>query len=425
MRKNWLWYQFFRYPLVGLGLTIFYKKIEVTGRENLPKKKPVLFVVNHQNSFLDAILIVTRIRQFIYFLTRAQAFNPPIMNWFLRSLNMLPVYRVRDGLSSVAKNKEVFEECIRYMKRNDAILIFPEANHDLKRRIRPLSKGFTRIAFDAEVKENWEMGLHVVPVGLNYEEHRYSNRKMRIVFGEPIVMKKYEEIFKQDEREATNQLKAEVSERMKKAVRHVENADHYPLHDITLVQLEKDADEFIDPIKVNQKVAKVEEYLTPEKVETATMVQDFAKKHDINIKSITGRKKSIFWMILLSPLYLFALINGILPYAFTKNFINKNIKDPAFDASIKVVFGLFLFPIFWGIVALILWLVGIPGIWILSYLGLSFLTARLFKKAQVVIQERMDKNHRESIRQKYPEDYTNFTNGLKELNEFRAKVLAK
>ena len=425
MRKNWLWYQFFRYPLVGFGLTLFYKKIEVAGRENLPKNKPVLLVVNHQNSFMDAILIVTRIRPFIYFLTRAQAFNPPIMNWFLRSLNMLPVYRVRDGLSSVTKNKEVFEECVRYMKRNDAILIFPEANHDLKRRIRPLSKGFTRIAFDAEVTENWEMGLHIIPVGLNYEEHRKARRKMRMVFGEPIVMKKYETLFKEDERNATNLLKEEVAERMKTTVMHVENDEHYPVHDLALVQLEQNPDEFINPEKVNAKVAKVEEKLTPEIVEKATNAKAFAEKRGIDIKAMNGRKKPLFWMILLFPLFLFAWLNNILPYRFTKNFIKKNIKDPAFDASIKVVFGIFVFPTVWLLTALIIWLIGMPGWWVVGYLGLSVVTSTMFKTSNALFEERAVKKHLEQIKQKYPEDYSNFTNALQDLNEFRAEVLAK
>ena len=423
MRKNWLWYQFFRYPFVGFGLTLFFKKIHVSGRGNLPNNKPVLFVVNHQNSFLDAILIVTRIRQFIYFLTRAQAFNPPIMNWFLRSLNLLPVYRVRDGLSSVAKNKQVFDECVQYMRRNDAILIFPEANHDLKRRIRPLSKGFTRIAFDAEVQENWTMGLQVIPVGLNYEEHRFSGRKMRIQFGEPIAMKKYEAIFKQDEREATNKLKAEVSEKMKTTVMHVENLDHYPVHDIVLVQLEKDGEAYINPEKVNANVAKIEAQITPKLVETATNVYDFAAKHGINIKSIRGRKEPQFWFIEFFPLFILAWLNGILPYMFTKNFIEKNIKDPAYDASIKVIFGLFLYPIFWGLVALALWLVGVSSWWILGYLGFSVLTCTMAHRVQFFFTMRKERKHREAIREKYPEDYTNFTKGLQELNEFRQQVL--
>lgn len=240
MRKNWLWYQFFRFPLVKSGLYFFYKKIIIEGKEHIPRNKPILFVPNHQNSFMDAFLVVVHTKPFTYFLTRAQAFNPPLLAKFLRSLNMLPVYRVRDGLSSVTKNNAIFDECIQYLKRNDAILIFPEANHDLKRRIRPLSKGFTRIAFDAEVQENWNMDLQIIPVGLNYTEHQRSRNAVKVVFGEPILMKQFQELYEKDERAAANALKKQVSDEMKKLVMHVPNLDHYPLSKIILDDLEDD-----------------------------------------------------------------------------------------------------------------------------------------------------------------------------------------
>ncbi|MDZ7807651.1 MAG: 1-acyl-sn-glycerol-3-phosphate acyltransferase [Gracilimonas sp.] len=125
----------------------------------------------------------------IYFLTRAQAFKPDIVGKFLWSINMMPVYRVRDGFSSIQKNNEIFDKCISYLKNKDTILIFAEANHNLKRRIRPLSKGFTRIAFDAEEKYNWHLDLQIVPVGVNYTRHRKAGNTVQVNYGKAIPSK--------------------------------------------------------------------------------------------------------------------------------------------------------------------------------------------------------------------------------------------
>ena len=141
MRKNYLWYNFWRYIVVKIGLLLFYKNIKIIGKENLPKGKPILITPNHQNALIDALLIESYVPGTLFALTRSDAFSTKFISWFLRSLNMLPVYRVRDGLSSVTKNNAIFELCIKYLKDKHSVLIFPEASHDLRRRIRPLNKG--------------------------------------------------------------------------------------------------------------------------------------------------------------------------------------------------------------------------------------------------------------------------------------------
>ena len=422
MRKNWLWYQFFRYPLVKLALNLFYKRLIIRGRENLPKNKPILFVPNHQNSFMDALLVVTNLHQFIYFLTRAEAFNPPLLGKFLRSLNMLPVYRVRDGFSSVTKNNEIFEECIGYMKRNDAILIFPEANHDLRRRVRGLSKGFTRIAFGAELEENWEMGLHVVPVGLNYAEHRRSRNVVQVVFGEAIEMKKYKELHEKDEREATQALKDEVHKGMEKVVMHVPEVEHYPLNQVVLVDLEQDMMAYTTPETINANVEKVEAAATPELYEVAKEVVDISNKYDLDPKTLIGRKKPVWALVLFFPLYLFSWLNNLIPYQTVRKLTTQVIKDHAFDASIKFVAGLILFPLFWFIISIIL-LFTAGWEWSVGYLLLSMFTSVLFKNANLIVRESKARKQLQAFKASNPEEYDTWEFGIMRLNEFRSKVL--
>jgi 1-acyl-sn-glycerol-3-phosphate acyltransferase len=423
MRKNYLWYNFFRLGITKTGLSLFYRKIEIVGRENIPKDKPFMILPNHQNSFMDALLVCTQMPGFIFFLTRAGAFSTPFMNWFLRSLNMLPVYRVRDGLSSVTKNNEIFDQCVENLKKRHPILVFPEANHDLRRRVRPLSKGFTRIAFDAEAKNNWEMNLQMLPVGVNYEEHRRSRNKVRVVFGAPIPMKNYKEIFEEDERKAANQLKNDVAKGMKKTVMHVPNLDQYPAMQVVLTDLENDVSNYLNPDTANKNVAKVATVISEDEIEAGKNVVEISNAHDISVKTINGRKKPWFLLILLSPLYLFSWVNNIIPYLPVKKMIREKIKDKAFDASIKFVMGLALFPAFWILISLILLMSGVPTLYIWIYLGLSVFTSIYFKTANTFLREATTRKRLEALRKSHPDEYQSFINGLKTLNELRQKAL--
>lgn len=67
MRKNYLWYNLFRLGITKTGLSLFYRKIEIVGRENIPKDKPFMILPNHQNSFMDALLVCTQMPGFIFF----------------------------------------------------------------------------------------------------------------------------------------------------------------------------------------------------------------------------------------------------------------------------------------------------------------------------------------------------------------------
>ncbi len=423
MRKNHLWYNFWRYFIVKVGLILFYKKVQVFGKENYPKGKPILIALNHQNALIDALLIETHVPGTIFALTRSGAFGTKFSNWFLRSLNMLPVYRVRDGLSSVTKNNAIFDQCIEYLGDRHSVLIFPEANHDLRRRIRPLSKGFTRIAFDAEVKNNWELDLQILPVGINYTEHRRSRNRVNIVYGKPVSVKNYQERYEADERKAANQLKSDVSDEMKKTVMHVPNLDQYPAMQVILTDLENQEQEYLNPEKVNSKVKKLSEQLTPELIETGKEVVEIANQYDISIKTTFGRKKAWAYLILLFPFYLFSWLNNILPYQPIKRLINTKIKDHTFDATVKYMLALFLFPTFWALITLIIWLIGVPWEYAFAYLGISVGTSIFFKNANHLFRESLTRKKLEKLQKDEPEVYRTFIEGIKSLNEFRSKVL--
>ena len=162
------------------------KKIIVNGKENIPKKGAILFMANHPNGLIDPLIITTNNPRTNYFLTRAASFKKPLVRWFLNSLNLIPNYRIRDGVNQLNKNKEVFERCFNLLDNQKALMIFPEGSHDKRRTVRSLSKGFSRIVFGA-IERNPKLQIQIIPVGITYQDSSGYPFKVSLNYGTPIL----------------------------------------------------------------------------------------------------------------------------------------------------------------------------------------------------------------------------------------------
>ena len=162
------------------------KKIIVNGKENIPKKGAILFMANHPNGLIDPLIITTNNPRTNYFLTRAASFKKPLVRWFLNSLNLIPIYRIRDGVNQLNKNKEVFERCFNLLDNQKALMIFPEGSHDKRRTVRSLSKGFSRIVFGA-IERNPKLQIQIIPVGITYQDSSSYPFKVSLNYGTPIL----------------------------------------------------------------------------------------------------------------------------------------------------------------------------------------------------------------------------------------------
>ena len=244
MGKLWL---YFVRTYISIGLFFYYRKIIVKHQENIPKAIPILLVSNHNNALIDPLLIATKSGRFSYFLTRAAVFKKPIISKFLHSLHMLPVYRIRDGWSTISNNKSIFSKCSHLLKKNNAIVLFPEGSHNIKRMVRPLSKGFTRIVFET-LEMYPDIDLKIVPVGLNYEKGAEFYDSVSMYCGKPITANDYLEF---NENERVLKLKQDVIQSISKLTTDI-NKEGYTE---TLKKLEDLNSDFLNPDEVNNCIA--------------------------------------------------------------------------------------------------------------------------------------------------------------------------
>ena len=109
MRKFWIGYLFknwhipykLGYAIVITGARTYFKKLKYQGNEKIPKNAGIIYAVNHQNAFLDPIIIAGQTNNPINFLARADIFKNKIADKLLRGCYMLPIFRQRDGVNTI------------------------------------------------------------------------------------------------------------------------------------------------------------------------------------------------------------------------------------------------------------------------------------------------------------------------------------
>ena len=210
--------------LCRVGAFFYFRGIEINGQNNIPKDAVVIYAPNHQNAFLDAILIGIFSPKPVSFFTRGDIFVKPYL-WFLDALNMLPVYRALDGFSMAAQNEKTFDLAVQTLKNGKPLMIFPEANHDYPYTLRTLSKGTARIAFAAY--EESKRPVYIVPVGLNYFRRHSARFKLIINYGKSIPISDHWQLYSEHKGKALTAVRQSMTALLKESMVIPEKDDKY------------------------------------------------------------------------------------------------------------------------------------------------------------------------------------------------------
>lgn len=321
--------------VVKACLHLYFKKIKIIGKENIPKNRPIILVANHQNALIDPLLLATHTRLDPYFLTRASAFKHPIAAKLLDFIRMLPVYRVRDGFSTIQQNQVIFDKTYEILKKNGTVIIFAEGSHSDIRNLRPLSKGFTRMAFG--LKEKYpDTAPIILPVGINYSAHRKSGSRVKMIFGKAIEV------------DMPNSQSGKLTKSVEKALHHlvVEIPDEGYEKNLKLL--------IYNGVDLNEK-EQVDEFLKTGKVENP--IEPFS--------TIKNKMMKIFHF----PLYWIWLWRS------------PKVKDKVFNSTIKFLIGFTLGPSYY-IFLLLLALGTSLGNWALTFLIMAIITLWANKNPQ-------------------------------------------
>jgi len=308
---RYIWLHSVRF-YIKIGLFFYFKAIKVENANHIPNDKPILFVSNHQNALLDPLLIGTSYSRFSYFLTRASVFKNPFVSKLLKSLNLLPVYRIRDGWINLTNNNSIFNSCSDLLCQKETIVIFPEGSHNLNRSVRTLSKGFTRIVFDT-LEKYPETDLQLVPVGLNFNDAKNFPDSASVYFGEPIAAKSF---VSDNRNEAIVNLKKVVHSEISKLTTHI------PIegYEQSLQKLDALHVDYLNPIKTNACITN--------------NFEDCEQKPTSNINWLRSLLKGLL------------ILNVLPPYLIWKFVAQPKIKEIEFTATFRFAIVITLVPIY-------------------------------------------------------------------------------
>jgi 1-acyl-sn-glycerol-3-phosphate acyltransferase len=173
--------------LFGLALRIFFRRIEVYGIERVPARGPVLFVLNHPSGLIDPAFLLCLAPRRVSLLAKAPLFRMPVIGFFCRAFDAIPVHRRQDAGADTAQNRDTFETAHAVLGRGGAIAIFPEGTSHSDPKLRPLKTGAARIALGAAARDPGTP-VRIVPAGLYYRAKRTFRSAALLHFGEPFAV---------------------------------------------------------------------------------------------------------------------------------------------------------------------------------------------------------------------------------------------
>ncbi len=356
---------------------IYYKKIVISNAEYVPRDGHLIFTPNHQNALMDPLAIILALKTQPVFVARSDIFKKPLIAKFLILIKILPIYRIRDGFSSLKKNNEVFTKTIDVIENKNGLCVLPEGNHEGHRRLRPFKKGFARIAFQTEEANDFKMDIKIVPVGLDYSSYEKCRSVLHINFGKPLPVSDFYEIYKKNNVKGINALKDELSKHLKPLMVNIESEEFYSLYDelreIYKTQMCKRLSfpnsEQPYKLKADQALIRILEKYEKDHMGKMTEFQEAVLKYKSRIEKLNLSYELIqngpppiasllfrsLMLLILSPIFIYGLIHNYLVYKIPLLIIKK-IKDKQFHSSFKVMISLFVTTFLHIIFTLLFWI---------------------------------------------------------------------
>jgi len=189
---------------------IFYKRIQVTGRNFVPHQGPIMVVANHPNGLLDPGLVWLGLNLKVGFLAKSTLFDNPVGKVTMEAFGAIPVYRSQDD-NDTSLNDKTFELCIERFGAGGSIVIFPEGVSHSDSKMRRLKTGAARIALQS-ADAHPDVDLMILPVGLFYEAKEVFRSRVSLAVGEPIRVNDYLEAFRAEGFEAATELTKQIDE---------------------------------------------------------------------------------------------------------------------------------------------------------------------------------------------------------------------
>jgi glycerol-3-phosphate O-acyltransferase / dihydroxyacetone phosphate acyltransferase len=387
--------------IFGIGISLFFRRIEVVNTENMPKKSGVIFVSNHPNALIDPMLLFVSLPRNIAFLAKSTIFKIPIIGFLVRTVGALPLYRQQDTGADVSKNQETFTLTRELLKKGGAIAIFPEGVSHSESQLQPLKTGAARIALGAVSvgSSPSSLDLQIVPVGLYYTNKITFRSEALLRFGEPFAVLPCDlDENGQPPKDKVKELTAKIEQSLREVTLNAESDAKVKVAHIaeevltSLTPHQEDLGERFDLLQQfvaensTEPDAKLEKRLAEynEKLDKLGIESEFLVLAELSKRFVLKEAFLRSWyLFLLAPLALFGIILHFPAYQIGKVFGYFQNKKGDFDmtSTMKFLSGLVFIPLSWLIFASVLYfyfgwklsVISIPFSFLCGYISIRML----------------------------------------------------
>jgi glycerol-3-phosphate O-acyltransferase / dihydroxyacetone phosphate acyltransferase len=397
--------------LARLLLTLFYRRIEVVGREHIPPDGPAVITANHHNALVDPMLVMAAVPRPLVILAAAPLFTYPVIGSLLRLVGALPVLRRQEGIAERSRNDATFGAVATALERNGAVLLFPEGRTQPEPVLLPLRTGAARMLLGAAAEG---LPVTLVPVGLVFHEPgTFRGGHALVLVGAPVPIDDLIARHGAEPERAVRELTARLTGALR--ARIVEADDRETLRLMRLVESIWPADRAsataAESARVSglQEVARAYRVLLERAPERLRAFRHDLERYaqDLELSGLAPRGVSgsypprvVLWWAVREALPLVAslplafcgiAIHGI-PYQLTARVVRALHPPDEEEATFKILAGAVFYPLCWIAEGVAAWKLG--GGWALAALIVAILPTGFFALAW---QERVGRARRDAL----------------------------
>ena len=148
-------------------------KLTTIGKENVPKKEPVIFVANHC-SHLDIACLCNALPVNLYFIGKKELMWTPIIGWY-----MLVAGHIFIDRKSRKKAITSLKQAANKIKKGKSVVMYPEGTRSETGEVGVFKKGAFHLAKQAGVK--------IIPVSINGTFKVWPKNSTKITPGKVLV----------------------------------------------------------------------------------------------------------------------------------------------------------------------------------------------------------------------------------------------
>ncbi len=363
--KTFVYYFYlFARVLVKIICNVFYPNTVFKNKETLNFDHPAILISNHPNSLLDAVGVAGRAKYMVFFLANAGMFSTRFTNWFFTNFYCIKIERPKDVEGRRIQNSKSFEMCDNHLTNGGILYIAPQGLSQNKRRLDTFKTGTARIALSAESKNDFKLGLTIIPVGLNYSAPRNYGSDLFFNVGTPIKIDGFKNDYQSDPISTAKQVTAHLENKMKELIIDtLDEEEDALIKKVEIIQQTENpltidhaftrSKKTIEQLRLLKETAPQKHQLLDNQLKQYFTEVDQHKINDVSLATESKESSSSKYiarallLILGFPFFLYGWFNNLMAYKIPLFMVKKLNVGNVYDSAIKTLIGLITFPLFY------------------------------------------------------------------------------